>query len=49
MSAVLRAAVAGSRYGAVEVLRDVTIEIGEGEIVAVLGGNGAGKTTLLRT
>ena len=45
----LRAAVASSRYGAVEVLQDITVEVGEGEIVAVLGANGAGKTTLLRT
>ena len=46
---LLRAAVTSSRYGSVEVLRDVTVEVGEGEIVAVLGSNGAGKTTLLRT
>jgi branched-chain amino acid transport system ATP-binding protein len=45
----LRASVTSSRYGAVEVLRDITVEVGEGEIVAVLGANGAGKTTLLRT
>jgi branched-chain amino acid transport system ATP-binding protein len=45
----LRAAVTSSRYGPVEVLQDLTVEVGEGEIVAVLGANGAGKTTLLRT
>ena len=49
MNRRLRASVTSSRYGAVEVLRDITVEVGEGEIVAVLGANGAGKTTLLRT
>jgi branched-chain amino acid transport system ATP-binding protein len=46
---VLRAVITSSRYGAVEVLRDVGITVGAGEIVTVLGGNGAGKTTTLRT
>jgi len=35
-------------YGRLEVLHDVDISVGSGELVAVIGSNGAGKTTLLR-
>ncbi len=35
-------------YGRVPVVRDISLEIGEGQIVGLLGANGAGKTTLMR-
>jgi branched-chain amino acid transport system ATP-binding protein len=36
------------RYGAVEAVTDLDLDVGAGEVVAVLGANGAGKTTTLR-
>jgi branched-chain amino acid transport system ATP-binding protein len=37
-----------ARYGSVPAIRDVSITIGEGEAVGLLGANGAGKSTTLR-
>ena len=43
---VVRGLAAG--YGGREVLRDVDLRIGRGEVVALMGRNGAGKSTVLR-
>ena len=37
-----------SRYGRIEVLHGIDLQVESGEIVTVVGANGAGKTTLLR-
>jgi ABC-2 type transport system ATP-binding protein len=36
------------RYGSVEALKGVDLEVGEGELVGLLGPNGAGKSTLVK-
>jgi branched-chain amino acid transport system ATP-binding protein len=46
---VLRLRNVEAGYGALTVLRRVTLHVSPGEIVTLLGANGAGKTTLLRT
>ena len=36
-------------YGKVQVLHDVSLEVGENEIISLIGANGAGKSTAIRT
>jgi branched-chain amino acid transport system ATP-binding protein len=38
-----------TNYGKIRILRDVSMSVGRGEVVALLGLNGAGKTTTLRS
>jgi branched-chain amino acid transport system ATP-binding protein len=49
MAALLVVENLGVTYGSgVQAVRDASLTVGEGELVALLGANGAGKTTLLR-
>ncbi|HXH97235.1 MAG TPA: ABC transporter ATP-binding protein [Gaiellaceae bacterium] len=48
MTALLELHDVEARYGPVQALHGVTLEVEEGSMVAVLGANGAGKTTTLR-
>ena len=36
-------------YGDAQALSDVSLEVPQGEIVAIIGANGAGKSSLIRT
>ena len=48
MSAVLEVSGLRKRYGSTTALRDVSLELRENEVLALLGDNGAGKSTLIK-
>ena len=47
MSALLEVADVHIAYGKVEAVRGVSLQVGDNEIVTIIGANGAGKSTLL--
>ena len=46
---MLRLREVDTHYGRIQVLRAVSLEVAEGEIVCLLGGNASGKSTTMKT
>jgi branched-chain amino acid transport system ATP-binding protein len=49
VTALLRLSGINTYYGEIHILEDVDLEVGEGELVSLLGGNASGKSTTLKT
>ncbi len=49
MTALLEVSDIHAHYGSIEALKGVSLEVGEGEVVTLIGSNGAGKSTTLRS
>jgi branched-chain amino acid transport system ATP-binding protein len=49
MKTLLRLADVDTYYGEIHILQRVSLEVGEGELVCLLGGNASGKSTTLKT
>jgi branched-chain amino acid transport system ATP-binding protein len=49
VSSLLRLSDVDTYYGEIHILQEVSLEVGEGELVCLLGGNASGKSTTLKT
>ena len=49
MSSLLQLSGVNTYYGPIHILQDVSMDVGEGELVSLLGGNASGKSTTLKT
>jgi branched-chain amino acid transport system ATP-binding protein len=49
MSTLLKLSGVNTYYGPIHILQDLSLDVGEGELVSLLGGNASGKSTTLKT